>query len=187
MSSKLPSQQQQVIQTHSGLINLVADATQRSELKGKLDEVLNVSANNGWVSLVKAIRKILAGERQLDRLSGLDDEDRIIITAILNGINTPQSLPSQQAAGDPNAAAPGIAQMVYAASNGDSKALTALSIMAEQMSQAGGSMRLLAGIMKKLIDGNRDIDELSQGMDQHGQNLVISIVNELNIMNNIAL
>lgn len=185
MSSQLPSQQQQVIQTHSSLINLVVDSTQRSELKAKVEEVLNISASNGWVTLVKAIRKVLSGQYQLDQFSELDNEDKIIITAIINGIQNPQTLPPQQSAGNAQSAAPGIAHMVHAAANGDSQTLTALSTMAEQMSQAGGSMSLLASILKKMIDGNRDIDELTRGMDSNGQTLVNSIVNELNNIDNI--
>ena len=186
MSSKLPSLQQQVIQTHASLINLIVDSTQRSELKNKVNEVLNISTNNGWISLVNAIRKVLAGQQQLDQLGELDNEDKIIITAIINGIENPQTLPLQSI-GSSQSAAPGLAHMVHAATNGDAQALTALATMAEQMSQAGGNIGLLASIMKKLVDGNRDIDELTQGMDSKGQALVASIVEELNDMGNIII
>ena len=47
------------------------------------------------------------------------------------------------------------------------------------MSQARGDMTLLASIIKKMIDGERDPDILSQGMGAQGQGLVTSILDEL--------
>jgi len=51
--------------------------------------------------------------------------------------------------------------------------------MAEQMSQAGGEMSILAAIMKKLIDGERDPEVLSKGMGAQGESLVNTILEEL--------
>lgn len=175
-----PDRQQQIIQTHASLIRLVVHSLQQMELRPKLDEVLTISENNGWKSLVSAIRKILSGERNRERLSGLDDEDQIIINAILEGIQNPAALPTGTAVeGDPTMAAPGIAHMIHEAATGNSQALVMLSNMAEQMSTAGGDMSRLGGIMKRLLDGERDPEILCKGMGQQGNSLVMSILDEL--------
>lgn len=175
-----PDRKQQIIQTHSSLIRLVVHSLQQTELRPKLDEVLTISANNGWTSLVSAIRKILSGERSRENLSGLDDEDQTIINAILDGIQNPALLPDDNAnSTDPTMAAPGIAHMIHEAATGNSQALVLLSNMAEQMSTAGGDMSRLGGIMKRLLDGERDPEILSKGMTQQGHSLVMSILDEL--------
>jgi hypothetical protein len=39
-------------------------------------------------------------------------------------------------------------------------------------------MTLLAGIMKKMIDGKRDPDILSKGMEEKGKKLVMSLLRQ---------
>lgn len=169
------------MQMHASLIVLVVQvATNQSQQKQQLDDVLKVSADNGWVDLVAVIKKILQGERSLNLLQNLDDEDSSIIKAILDGIQNPSTLPDPNAtSGDSTMAAPGIAHMITQAGTGNHQALTMLSGMAEQMSQAGGDMAHLGGIMKKLIDGERDPDILCKGMSASGISLVQSILDEL--------
>ena len=180
MQASHPDRKQQIIQTHSSLIRLVVHSLQQEELRPKLDEVLTISANNGWTDLVKTIRKILSGERNRESLLTADEEDIVIINAILDGIQNPALLPeSDAAAGDPTMAAPGIAHMIHEAATGNTQALVLLSNMAEQMSGAGGDMSRLGGIMKTILDGERDADTLTKGMAQQGRSLVMSILDEL--------
>ena len=54
-----------------------------------------------------------------------------------------------------------------------------ISHMAEQMSAAGGDMKLLGGIVRKMINGERDSSKLSKGMGVQGRQLVDSILEEL--------
>ncbi|MEE9303099.1 MAG: hypothetical protein V3U84_04855 [Thiotrichaceae bacterium] len=176
-----PDKSQQIMQTHSSLIRLVVHALQQTELQPKLEEVLMISANNGWTNLVATIRKIISGERNRETLGGLDEEDNIIVNAILDGIQNPALLPEDNSAagGDATMAAPGIAHMIHEAATGNAQALVLLSNMAEQMSNAGGDMSRLGGIMKKIIDGERDPEVLSVGMSQQGRSLLLSILDEL--------
>ena len=51
--------------------------------------------------------------------------------------------------------------------------------MAEQMSGAGGDMARLAAIMRRLVNGERDADLLTRGMEAQGKGLVMSILKEL--------
>jgi len=174
------SAQQQIVQMHASLIVLVVQVAQNPANKQQLDNVLKVSADNGWTDLVRIINKIVAGDRSASLQQNLDEEDSAIIGAILSGIQNPSTLPDPDAdSGDASMAAPGIAHMIIQASSGSTQALTMLSAMAEQMSAAGGDMRNLGGIMKKLLDGERDPDILCKGMGATGISLVQSILDEL--------
>lgn len=178
--NSIPSTQQQILEVHASLINLVVQATQNDQLRPQLNEVLKTSADNGWQNLVLRIYKIMEGQRSDTLLRDLDDEDKYIIEAILNGIQNPTTLPDpSKKSANPTMAAPGIAHMLNQASTGNTEALTLLSHMAEQMSQAGGDMARLAAIIKKLIDGERDPEVLSKGMGAQGESLVNSILEEL--------
>lgn len=176
----LPEKHQQIIQVHASLINLVVQAIQNHQLRPQLNEVLKSSAENGWQQLVLRIYKIMEGDRSDSLLLDLDDEDEVIIRAILQGAQDPTTLPDpSKGNANPGMAAPGIAHMLNQAITGNTQALTLLSHMAEQMSQAGGDMALLAAILKKLIDGERDPEVLSKGMGTQGETLVNSILEEL--------
>jgi len=108
----LPTQQQQVLQVHASLINLVVDTISNPQLRPQLNNVLKISADNGWQNLVLRIYKIMEGERSENLLAELDQEDAIIIDAILRGIQNPATLPKATAnSGDAGMAAPGIAHM----------------------------------------------------------------------------
>ena len=178
--SKLPSHEEQILQTHASLINMVVQTHYNPQLRPQLNQVLKASAENGWQNLVLRIYKVLEGDRSENSLHGLDEEDRVIIAAILKGLQDPSKLPDPtKKIANPTMAAPGIAHMLNQASTGNTQALTLLSHMAEQMSQAGGDMARLAAIIKNLIDGERDPEILSKGMGAQGESLVNSILEEL--------
>lgn len=178
--NNLPTRREQVVQVHASLIRLVVDATSNPQLRPQLNIALKTSAENGWQTLVQRILKIMEGSRDESLVTGLDEEDAIIIDAILKGIQNTATLPNpQDSAAQAGMAAPGIAHMIHQSSIGNAQALTLLSQMAEQMSQGSGDMTVLAGIMKKMIDGERDSEVLSRDMDDKGVQLVDSILNEL--------
>jgi len=170
---------QQIIQSHAGVIVQVVQSIANPQLMPQTEEILKVSEKNGWNDLVAIIRRIIRGERDESLLAGLDEEDQTIATAILMGIQNPATLPDPNKAADASMAAPGIAHMVYQASTGNAEALQIISQMAEQMSQAGGDMRNLGGIIRKMINGERDPKVLSKGMGTQGRQLVDSILEEL--------
>ncbi len=172
--------EQQVRQTHAELIHLVVNACVNTALKPELEPVLQTAKNSGWETLTSTINQILEGRRDEALLQGLDKEDRIIIHAILEGLQNPATLPDINKQADPTMAAPGLAHIVHAASRGDAQALQAVSIMAEQMTQTTGDLRLLGGIMRRLVNGERDPDTLCKGMGPSGEQLVLSLLEELN-------
>jgi hypothetical protein len=175
----LPAKDQQIIEAHTGLIHRVVMGCQNRQRVPDLDDILHQAEQNGWLQLVAAIRKILAGSRDASVLNGLDEEDHVIIQSILRGLQDPDTLPALSAGVDAAMAAPGIAAMVNGARRGNLETLQLLGSMAQQMLAAGGDMARLAGILRPLVQGERDPDKLTEGMAAEGQKLVVSILAEL--------
>jgi hypothetical protein len=175
----LPEKDQQIIDAHTGLIHRVVIACQNPQLVPDLGPILKQAEDNGWTSLVATVRRILSGKRDDSLLRGLDEEDGIIVAAILRGLQNPQTLPDLQKGFDAGMAAPGIAAMIHGSRQGNLETLQLLSGMAQQMMQAGGDMARLAAILRPMIQGEREPEKLGQGMSDKGQKLVQSIVDEL--------
>lgn len=179
----LPEHDEQIRMAHAELINLVANVCLSGENKAQLNSAMKQAQSSGWEDLVGRIRRIVSGERDEALLNGLDDEDTVIIRSILEGIQNPASLPDPSKKANPAMAAPGLAHMIHAAASGNVEALQHVSFMAEQMIQTQGDMRQLGGIMRQLINGERDPDVLCKGMSGTGEHLVLSILDELNKLN----
>ena len=176
---QIPPRQQQIIQTHAQLIVAATQCAAQHHIPPEFERALQVSAQNGWTDLVATIRKIIAGNRSAALLEPLDEEDRTIAEAILNGIQNPATLPDPNAQPDAAMATPGLAAMIHAARSGQAEALQLLGNMAEQMTASGGDMARLGGIMKRLVDGERDLEVLTKGMGAQGESLVTSLLEEL--------
>lgn len=174
-----PEKNEQILQTHAGLIISVVQSMQNPDLMPQLEQVLNLSEQNGWGSLVGAIRKIMDGNRDEGLLMGLDDEDQVIAEAILRGIQDPSTLPDPQQNSDATVAAPMLAKMINEARRGDHNAVIMLGGMAEQMSAAGGDMANLGAVLKDMIDGERSVDKLCDRMGPQGESLITQIIDEL--------
>jgi hypothetical protein len=69
--------------------------------------------------------------------------------------------------------------MIHAAARGNAQALILIGNMADQMRKVGGDMGRLSGIIRPLIDGERDPARLGRGMDKRGEQLVLAILAEL--------
>lgn len=171
---------QQIRQTHAPLIIQVVKACSSAEERDKLEPMLQMAREQGWHELVRRIESILRGQRDESLLLNLDEEDRTIVEAVLQGLQNPGSLPDANVQADATVAAPGIAHMVHAANHGDSQALQALANMAEYMIQVPGDMRQLGGIINRLLQGERDPKVLCEGMGPSGEQLVLDILDELN-------
>lgn len=176
----LLAKEQQIIQSHAKLIVAVVQACQNHDRIPQLEPILVTAHNNGWADLIRVIRLILDGQHEPTLLSGLDDEDGVIIDAILRGIQNPETLPDPSAAADPTMAAPGLASMIHAADSGDANALQLIANMAEQMTHTQGNMSRLGKAVSRMAQGERGIDKLCEGMDTRGEKLVLNILEELN-------
>ncbi|OYY92323.1 MAG: hypothetical protein B7Y41_16390 [Hydrogenophilales bacterium 28-61-23] len=178
--ARLPDAVEQVLQMHAPFIHAVVHALTDREQLPHLMQTLAAAEQQGWAPLVRALRLIVDGKRDESIKLGLDEEDRIVIDAVLRGLSNPASLPALDKKPDAGAAAPGLASMIEASARGDAQALAVLANMAEQMVRAGGDMARLGGIMRRLVNGEREFEKLSQGMGALGRNLLLDILNELN-------
>ncbi len=170
---------QQIRQMHAPFIHAMVKACQNEQERLAFEPQIKVLQEQGWDQLALVAQRLLNGERSETLLRGLDDEDVIIIGSVLEGIQNPNTLPDMHAQPKASEAAPGLASIIQAAGSGDAGALNALSVMAEQMSQTGGAMAEIAGAMKRLVDGERDVDVLSKKMRGESKDLLIGILNEL--------
>jgi len=176
---KLPAQEDQVVIIHAAFIRQVVELSQNPARREELEALLGIAIDNGWSTLVKAVRRILSGQREPSVLAGLDWEDRTIAEAIMRGMQNPATLPDPTARPAPEMAAPGLADMILAARRGNSQALRLISEMAEQMQRVGGPMARLAGVIRPLINGERDPHLLCRGMDEKTEQMVMAILKEL--------
>ena len=175
----LPDRHQQIITMHAAFINQVVQTSQNPAQQQDYETLLKSAEDNGWGDLVRAIRQIVAGQRDLAAIRGLDEEDQVIAEAIMRGLQNPATLPDPNAKPDPALAAPGLAGMIRAAASGNVEALTLISNMAEQMSNVGGPMARLAAVIRPLINGERDPDKLCKGMNSQTERIVLDILEEL--------
>lgn len=175
----LPEKDQQIIEAHTGLIHRVVMGCQNRDMVPDLDEILKQAEQNGWLQLVSAIRKILSGSRDTAVLNNLDEEDAVIVGSILRGLQNPETLPDLGKGINGAMAAPGLAAMINGARTGNLETLQLLGNMAQQMMQAGGDMARLAGILRPLVQGVREPEELTEGMSEEGEKLVLGILAEL--------
>jgi hypothetical protein len=176
--SVLPEHRDQIRLVHATFIRQVVELSQRPDRRADLDALLAGAEQQGWGALVSALRRIVKGDRSPAVLSGLDEEDQVIADSILRGIQDPASLPDPDQAGDPTLAAPGLAHMIHAARS-NPQALVLIGNMADQMSKVGGKMTRLAGVIRPLINGERNTDRLCRGMDTETRQLVLDILSEL--------
>jgi hypothetical protein len=176
--SDLPERREQIRLVHAAFIRQVAELVQRPEQRADLDALLASAEQQGWGDLVAALRRIAKGDRSPTIIADLDEEDRVIAESILFGIQNPASLPDPNRAQDPALAAPGLAHMIHAARS-NPQALVLIGNMADQMSKVGGPMARLAGVIRPLINGERNADRLCRGMDTRTQQLVLDILGEL--------
>lgn len=177
--AQLPAAAEQILKMHAPFIHAVVQAIHNRALIPQLLEMLREAESRGWAVMVSVIREILDGKRDRTVLLGLDEEDKVIVEAILAGIENPANLPSIDTGGDAAAAAPGLGTMISLASRGNMEAFTTLANMAEQMMKVGGDMARLGGIMRRLINGERDEAALTRGMGEAGRKLVRDILAEL--------
>jgi hypothetical protein len=180
MSMSAPlSRTEQIRQFHAQFINAVAKACMKPDERNQLEPLLKQAESAGWKDLVGVIRKIYKGQRETAMLEVLDEEDRVIASSILQGIQNPASLPDPGKKPDGSMAAPGLASMIQAAASGNAQALSLLGNMGEQMSKVGGEMSRISGIFRRLVNGERDPETLTEGMARQAEELTLAILEEL--------
>ncbi len=176
--SSLPDRREQILRVHADLIRGVVVACHNPAMRPEIESILKASEANGWVALARAIRTVIGGDRDASLLSGLDEDDRVIIEAILRGLQDPSTLPPEQPA-DPSLAVPGLSAMIDAAIRGDTQSLAVLTDMAQQMVHVGGDLARVGVAVRQILQGERKADRLVEGMDRAGRNLTLSLLENL--------
>jgi len=177
--SQMPDRHEQIRLVHANFIRQVVEMSQNPDRRRDLEALLQGAEQQGWSVLVGAVRRIARGERSPAVFAGLDEEDQVIAESILRGLQDPATLPNPAKAQDASLAAPGLAHMIHAAARGNAQALILVGNMADQMSKVGGGMTRLAGVIRPLIDGERNPARLCRGMDVRTEQLVLEILAEL--------
>ena len=176
---QLPDRKQQIIATHAEFIRQVVLLNQDESRRSELKQILQSARTSGWTALADALEKILEGHRDPGQFAGLDEEDQIIAEAVMLGLQNPATLPDSNQYSNPAMAGPGLAHMIQAAA-ANPQALILLGQMAEQMSKAGGDMARIAGVIRPLMNGERDEKKLAKGMGEQGRKLLGDILDVLN-------
>ncbi|MES9856522.1 MAG: hypothetical protein ABW166_07975 [Sedimenticola sp.] len=177
--AQLPDRHQQIITIHAAFICQVVQLSQNEGDRPEYEALLKAAEESGWSDLVRAIRQIVAGQRDMSAIGGLDEEDQVVAEAIMRGLQNSATLPDPSAKPDATLAAPGLAGMIQAAASGNVEALTLISNMAEQMSKAGGPMARLAAVIRPLINGERDPNKLCKGVNSQTEKIILDILDEL--------
>lgn len=177
--AQLPPAVDQVLRVHAAFIHTVVNALRDRSQLPELMKQLDAAEQAGWGKLVGALRNVINGRRDPSIKLGLDEEDGILVDAVLRGLDNPATLPALDAQPDGTTAAPGLAALIDASARGDAQAMSVLANMAEQMLKAGGDMARLGGLMRRLVNGERDADLLTRGMGPLGRELLISLLDEL--------
>ena len=170
---------EQILQEQAGLIHRVVMHCSNPGSVPDLELVLQQAEDNDWTQLVTVIRDLISGNRGASILEGLDDEDRIIVDAILRGLEDPQTLPHLQVDFESHMTAPGIAGLVYVANSGHAQAQQILVSMTNQLIQGGGDLGAAADRIRPLAEGERDLEKLSEGLSDNSRKLIVEILQEL--------
>lgn len=163
---------------HAALLHDVVNACHDKDKQPALLTMLSEAEQNGWQKLCQAIREIIAGQRDESVLEGLDEEDAILIQAILIGIENPQTLPDIKADEQRNQAAAGLAATIQLACDGDQRAMEVVADM-EKTFQANPDMASLANAIRKMINGERSNTTLIENCDASTRELIEQILLEL--------
>ena len=173
--------QEQLIQEHASLIVEVVEACADETKKTQLLEDLKVAEQNGWGKLCQAIRMILDGAREREALGDMDVEDEAIAQAMLLGIADPSSLPQSDENANPMLAPEGLAGIIAAAATGEENALQMLARMDTDLAESPvPELQQFGQTLRRLLNGERNADSLTMGVDERTASLISAVLEELN-------
>ena len=170
---------EEILRDHSTLIHRVVMHCNEPGSVADLEQILQLAEDNDWQKLVATFRNIMSGNRERALLHDLDEEESIIIESILNGLEDSVTLPTVSVDLNSAMAAPGIASLIHASMQGNSESLNIISNLTKQMQDSGGDYSNIAGGIKTMIDGERDLAKLTADISEREQKLLAEILTEL--------
>ncbi len=177
-------QVEELLKLHSALLHDVVDAIHDKSKQAPLLDMLNEAQNNGWQKLCEAIRSILEGQRDDSVLDNLDEEDAILIQAILIGIDNPETLPENDLQKQRDEAALGLATTIAAACQGDQRAMELVAHMDQTFQDNPQEIGTIGNAVRKMINGERSSVSLLEGLDPTNAELVEQVLEQLKIVEN---
>jgi hypothetical protein len=150
---------------------IVAGCQGKAEAKEAAQQIIaHYQDSQDWGNLVRAIRRILDGERDIEALRGeLDRTDFVIVRTILTQILCTAPA-SAQSADAPSALAnirqqwAGNVAAIIAASQADAEAEAQVAPLLSQLEQQD-DWRALAAALRRILAGERNADALLAGLD----------------------
>jgi len=171
--------EEEVLQAHASLIHRVVLHCNDPGSAPDLDAILRQAEDSDWKRLVATIRTIISGNRDESILQELDEEEATIIDSILRGLEDPSTLPALQPDFQSSLAAPGIANLIHASRDGNAHSLNIIANLIRQMLNVGGDFEVMAGHIRPMIEGERDLASLTENMTEKGQKMMAEILAEL--------
>ncbi len=171
---------EEILQAHAGLIHRVVMHCNKPGSVPDLTAILQQAESSDWKRLVTTIRGIMNDDnRDTSILQELDEDETIIISSILSGLEDPSTLPALQPDFQSNLSTTGIANLIHASSEGSAHSLNIIANLARQMLELGGDFEIMAGHISPMIEGERDLARLTKNMTEKGQKMMAEILAEL--------
>lgn len=165
----------QICATHQALISAMVEALGENADKETARELITKYREDGWLKLANQLENWLHGAEP--STVNLDEEDRAILQGIKHAQTDPAWLSTLTERARIDAAA-SIARLIVSATWGDSAALELLSNLREAATEDGleGS---LAHAFVAMVEGERDIDRLTQRFPEAESVLLDTILNQV--------
>ncbi len=170
---------EEVLQAHASLIHRVVMHCNEPGSVPDLTAILQQAEDSDWKQLVTTIRSIISGNRDDSILQALDEEEAIIIGSILCGLEDPGTLPALQPDFQSSLTTTGIANLIHASREGSAHSLNIIANLARQMLEIGDDFEIMAGHIRPMIEGERDLARLTENMTEKGQKMMVGILAEL--------
>lgn len=166
--------QRQIATTHAELIRLTIAVREDADLAPALFELFKDMEEAGWTDLVKGMIDFVEG-RDIDT-EGLDDEDEAILMAMQRGHEDGDFLAELEV--DAAAvAAPALAALIYAATQGELEALETLAGLREAADTP--TAIATAEALIAMVEGTRDADTLVTGLPDEQARLMRAVMQHL--------
>jgi hypothetical protein len=162
------------------LITLVAAVNGDPAATAAFEHTLTRLADTSdWANLAAALRRILAGDRDLDQFStGLDPIDTAIIARALDALAGRVTLNATPAPEDAEDPAQTLIAVTVAAARGDQTAVDLLAPLLDEMA-AVIELASLALVLRRIIEGERDPGQLLPGLDDTDTEMAVAILAQL--------
>lgn len=166
--------QRQIATTHAELIRLAIAVRDDRDLAPALFELFKEMEEAGWTDLVRGMIDFVEG-RDID-IEGMDDEDEAILIAMQRGHEDKDFLATLEIDAA-QAAAPALAALIYAATQGEREALEAMAGLREAADTPAAIATSEALI--DIVEGARDARIVVASLPDEQARLIRAVLEQL--------